>query len=61
MKTFKEEKLEIVDSPSSIVIEAFRRGLLRSSKLFSQLTKTMPYSMEETYDKARKFVQRVND
>lgn len=54
MKRFREEKLEIVHFPNTIMIKAFRRVLLRSSNLFVELTKYMPHIMEETYDEARK-------
>lgn len=39
MRRFREEKIEIVDCPSSIAIEAFRKGLLRRTNIFAKLTK----------------------
>lgn len=56
IRKFREEKIKITDNPSSIMIEAFKRGLLRSSNMFSKLTKIMPHIMKETYDKAREFI-----
>lgn len=56
MRRFREEKLEIKDCPSSIVIKAFGRGLLRSSNLFVKLTKVVTHIMEEAYDKVKNFV-----
>lgn len=42
MKRFIEEKLNIIDCPSSLEIKAFRRGLLKSSNLFVELMKNVP-------------------
>lgn len=38
------------------MIEAFRLGLLRNLDLFVDLTKNVPYIIEESYGKAIKFV-----
>lgn len=51
MERFKEEKFEITDCPNSIAIEAFRKGLLRSSNLFTELTKIVPHTMEKLITK----------
>lgn len=56
MKRLREEKLEIMDCPSSIAIEAFTQDLLRNSDLFTKLINTMLYTMEAAYGEARKFV-----
>lgn len=42
MKIFCEEKIEIFDFSYSIAIQAFRRGALKISDLFIELTKMIP-------------------
>lgn len=56
MKRCGEEKLEIANYPNFITIMAFQRGMLRNSDLFDELPKIMPYTMEEAYIEAKKFV-----
>lgn len=47
MRRFREEKLDKVDFPSSITIEAFRRGLLKKINFFVEMTTTVPKTLEE--------------
>lgn len=55
MRRFREEKMETTNCSKEI--ETFRQGLLRNSDLFTDLTKTVPYTMEEAYGKAKKIVK----
>lgn len=56
MRRFRDEKLKIANYPSLIAIEAFRYALLWNFDLFVEFTKTMPYTIEEAYGKAKNFV-----
>lgn len=53
MRRFKEKNMEIIYCLSSIVIDAFRRGLLRSLSLFIEIMKMVLHTMEETYVEAQ--------
>lgn len=48
--------MKIADNLSSIVIKAFKYGILRNPKVFDELTKTVSYTINEAYGKARKFI-----
>lgn len=55
-KRFKMEKMEISQCPNSIAIEAFKKGIKRDTRLFMELTKTTPCSLDVVYEEALKFV-----
>lgn len=55
MKTFCKEKIKISIFLDSISIQAFWRGVLRISSLFSELMKTVLGKWEKTYMEAYKF------
>lgn len=56
MKRFRKEKIVISDCLDSIVVQAFQRGVLRSSGLFAELMKMVPQTMEEAYEEAQRFI-----
>lgn len=56
MKRFCKENIKIFNCSNSVVVQAFRKDVLIRLGLFVELTKMVPQTIEEAYEKAREFV-----
>lgn len=56
MKRFCKENIKIFNCSNSVIVQAFRKDVLIRLGLFVELTKMVPQTIEEAYEKSREFV-----